>query len=558
MKVGDEAAVQVPGVADPVPAKVSLISPALDPGSTTVEVWLKIDNKAGNAEGRHSREGLYHRKNRRQAWKIPASAVLTAQDGSKSVMVVGTDGAAHRKPVTLGISDDGRCAGHSAAFPPRDMVITGGAYGLDEGTKVKVGPAEADDEAKPAASQRRRGLTNGHRSSSADRWSRQHRSGWRAPRAPSSSSPPILTLVGIYLAFKVPISVFPETNFPRVVIGVDNGVMPVEQMEVTITKPHRGRGQLRARPADRSLHHQPRLGRGEPVLRLEPEHGSASSSWSTPRSARCEQTLPATARITTNRLTFATFPILGYSLTSDTVPQTQLWEIATYDLKPPLNRVAGVSTVIVQGGQVPEFHVVPNLALLAVVRRHHHRPGQRHPGLQHRRLARPLRSQPPADPWPGGRAGSRRRQTAPAGGQDHGRRRARAHCRCGDGGAGHHAGLHHRHRQRQTGGAAQHRAPALQQHGRGGRRSGRGSSANCGASCRRASQSRALLRSVATGARQHLQRARRHLHRPHPGLHHSLSVSARLDLVADRRPGHSGHRRGHDPGAVAHRRRAST
>src|ERR1700753_3331871 len=47
----------------------------------------------------------------------------------------------------------------------------------------------------------------------------------------------ILTLAGIYLAFQVPISVFPGTNFPRVVIGVDNGVMPVEQMQVTITKP---------------------------------------------------------------------------------------------------------------------------------------------------------------------------------------------------------------------------------------------------------------------------------------------------------------------------------
>ena len=80
---------------------------------------------------------------------------------------------------------------------------------------------------------------------------------------------------------------------------------------------------------------------------------------------KVEQTLPSTAHITTNRLTFATFPILGYSLTSDTVPQTRLWETATYDLKPPLNRVLGVSTVTVQGGQVPEFGVTPNLPLLA-------------------------------------------------------------------------------------------------------------------------------------------------------------------------------------------------
>src|ERR1700678_4043522 len=47
----------------------------------------------------------------------------------------------------------------------------------------------------------------------------------------------LLSVAGIYLANKIPISVFPDTNFPRVVIGVDNGVMPVEQMQITITKP---------------------------------------------------------------------------------------------------------------------------------------------------------------------------------------------------------------------------------------------------------------------------------------------------------------------------------
>src|SRR5579883_2152136 len=46
-----------------------------------------------------------------------------------------------------------------------------------------------------------------------------------------------LMLAGVYAFFRTPIAVFPETNFPRVVIGVDNGVMPVEQMQVTITKP---------------------------------------------------------------------------------------------------------------------------------------------------------------------------------------------------------------------------------------------------------------------------------------------------------------------------------
>ena len=172
-----------------------------------------------------------------------------------------------------------------------------------------------------------------------------------------------LTIAGAYAAFQVPISVFPDTNFPRVVIGVDNGVMPVEQMQVTITK-----------PIEDAVNSVP----GLTTVRSTTSRGSAEVSlffdWSVDMFhtlqlvdsavSKVQQTLPATARITTNRLTFATFPILGYSLTSDTVSQTALWELATYDLKPPLNRVPGVSTVTVQGGKVPEFHVVPNLAKL--------------------------------------------------------------------------------------------------------------------------------------------------------------------------------------------------
>jgi len=80
--------------------------------------------------------------------------------------------------------------------------------------------------------------------------------------------------------------------------------------------------------------------------------------------ARVQSTLPSTAKIESHRLTFATFPIIGYSLTSSTVPQTQLWEMATYQIKPRLNRLDGVSTVLVQGGQEPEYYIVPNPAKL--------------------------------------------------------------------------------------------------------------------------------------------------------------------------------------------------
>src|SRR5271155_1407437 len=126
----------------------------------------------------------------------------------------------------------------------------------------------------------------------------------------------VLTLAGIYAAFQVPISVFPETNFPRVVIGVDNGVMPVEQMQVTITK--------RIEDAVNSVP-------GLVTVRSTTSRGSAEISlffnWNVDMFhtlqltdaalSKVAQSLPATARITTNRLTFATFPVLGYALMSD-------------------------------------------------------------------------------------------------------------------------------------------------------------------------------------------------------------------------------------------------
>jgi CzcA family heavy metal efflux pump len=173
----------------------------------------------------------------------------------------------------------------------------------------------------------------------------------------------MLTVAGIYLAFQVPISVFPETNFPRVIIGVDNGVMPVEQMEVTITQPIENA--VNSVPGLTSVRSTTSRGSAEVDLFFDWSVDMVQSLQLVDAAlAEVQQTLPATARITTNRLTFASFPVLGYSLTSDTVPLTQLWQVATYDLKPPLNRVAGVSSVVVQGGEVPEFHVVPDPALL--------------------------------------------------------------------------------------------------------------------------------------------------------------------------------------------------
>jgi len=151
LKVGGEASLRVPGIADPVAAKIALISPALDTGSTTVEVWIKADNKSGALKVGTPVKAILTGRIVANAWKIPSVSVLTAQDGTKSVMVVGSDGAAHRKPVTLSVID-GDDVEVLSGLVPTDTVITTGAYGLDEGAKVKIGKAGDDDDAPKAKS----------------------------------------------------------------------------------------------------------------------------------------------------------------------------------------------------------------------------------------------------------------------------------------------------------------------------------------------------------------------------------------------------------------------
>jgi multidrug efflux pump subunit AcrB len=172
-----------------------------------------------------------------------------------------------------------------------------------------------------------------------------------------------LALVGAYLAFSIPIAVFPTTDFPRILIGVDNGVMPIDQMLVTITRP---------------IEEAVRGVQGIEDVRSITSRGSAEIdlyfSWNVDMFqtlqrvnaalARVQSTLPPTAKITSDQLEFSSFPILGYGLTSDKVSQAQLWEIATYDIQPRLASLQGVSTIVVQGGEMPEFHIVPDPAKL--------------------------------------------------------------------------------------------------------------------------------------------------------------------------------------------------
>src|SRR6202040_912703 len=172
-----------------------------------------------------------------------------------------------------------------------------------------------------------------------------------------------LALVGVYFAFTIPVSVFPNTDFPRIVVGIDNGVMPIDQMLVTVTK-----------PMEEAVNSVPGLQKVQSITSRGSAELDLFFDWNSDMIltlqrvdavvARLQPELPPGAKVDTHRLTFASFPILGYSLTSDSLSQSKLWEIATYDLKPRLNRLDGVATVVVQGGRVPEFQVTPDPARL--------------------------------------------------------------------------------------------------------------------------------------------------------------------------------------------------
>ncbi|MCX7824200.1 MAG: efflux RND transporter permease subunit [Verrucomicrobiae bacterium] len=171
-------------------------------------------------------------------------------------------------------------------------------------------------------------------------------------------------LGGVYCALRMPSSVFPETEFPRCVVLIDNGVMPADEMMATIT-----------RPIEEAMKDIP----GVVQVRSATGRGSAevnvffnwrvnmveSELYVLNRVSQLKASLPATAKTTVWRLTFNAFPILGVSLTSPKRDITELWEVARYDLKPRFLRIPGVARVDLVGGRTPEYHVIVDPLKLA-------------------------------------------------------------------------------------------------------------------------------------------------------------------------------------------------
>ena len=145
LKVGDKGTMTVPGIEEPIEGKVTVVSPALDPNSTTVEIWLEAKNPKHELKPGTSVQLSLTAQTVKDALVVPAISVITTPDGTSAVMLVGADGRAHQKAVKLGIrnGDDVQIVEGVTAS---DKVVAAGAYGLPDKTKIKIEAAEGSSE----------------------------------------------------------------------------------------------------------------------------------------------------------------------------------------------------------------------------------------------------------------------------------------------------------------------------------------------------------------------------------------------------------------------------
>jgi HlyD family secretion protein len=135
LKVGDKAEVTLAGIEGRFPAKVSVVSPALDPNSTTVEVWVELKNPKQQLKPGSAVALSMVVRSLPDALTIPAQALLTAPDGTTTVMVAGSDGRAHQRDVKAGIREASRVE-IVKGLEAGERIVASGAYGLPDNSKI--------------------------------------------------------------------------------------------------------------------------------------------------------------------------------------------------------------------------------------------------------------------------------------------------------------------------------------------------------------------------------------------------------------------------------------
>ena len=177
----------------------------------------------------------------------------------------------------------------------------------------------------------------------------------------------VLVISGIALMLHMPISLFPDITFPRIVILADNGEQPAERMMVEVTKPlEEVASSVPGVKLVRSI-----TGRGSTEISIGLDWGTnvqQTLQFLQGRISNVRNALPASASIQAEQMSVAVFPIHGYSLTSDKLSLVELRDIALYQIRPALMKVKGVARVEVTGGDTREFLVTVSPEKLAAYR----------------------------------------------------------------------------------------------------------------------------------------------------------------------------------------------
>jgi HlyD family secretion protein len=153
LKKGNSATIEIAGQNDPVPARLTLVSPALDPGSTTIEVWVESGKPPDALRPGMTVQVSIVSTTAKNTVLVPKDSVFQSPDGASYVVIAGSDNLAHQKNVQLGIrgvADTQIISGVAAG----DSVITSGGYGLPDKTKIKIEAAPAKEEDSGKSDQR--------------------------------------------------------------------------------------------------------------------------------------------------------------------------------------------------------------------------------------------------------------------------------------------------------------------------------------------------------------------------------------------------------------------
>ena len=147
VKAGQAATITLTDTGEKVQGKVTVVSPATDPSSTTVQVWVQADNPGGKLKPGASVHVGVITNSAENAMVVPAAAILPGEEGGTAVLVVTSDSIAHLRKVDLGIREGDKVQLMNGVSPGDSVVIVGG-LGVDDRSKVKVltQPEESDDD----------------------------------------------------------------------------------------------------------------------------------------------------------------------------------------------------------------------------------------------------------------------------------------------------------------------------------------------------------------------------------------------------------------------------